>query len=164
MIKYNIDKKNGGGVMNKELDSKQVLNELLVDLFNHILLLEERNLKNNDLKDLSMTEIHVIESIGKSDYKSMSEVAKRLMITVGTLTISVNRLVQKGYVSRQRSEKDRRVVLVDLTEKGQDAFEIHEDFHKKMIEKILKNTKIAEDELLIGSLQNVIEFFDQFKV
>ncbi|ERJ12998.1 NADH dehydrogenase I subunit C-D protein [Haloplasma contractile SSD-17B] len=150
--------------MNKELDSKQVLNELLVDLFNHILLLEERNLKNNDLKDLSMTEIHVIESIGKSDYKSMSEVAKRLMITVGTLTISVNRLVQKGYVSRQRSEKDRRVVLVDLTEKGQDAFEIHEDFHKKMIEKILKNTKIAEDELLIGSLQNVIEFFDQFKV
>ena len=47
----------------------------------------------------------------------MSAVAKSLSVTVGTLTIAMNHLVKKGYVERRRSEEDRRVVLVSLSEK-----------------------------------------------
>lgn len=46
------------------METKKVLNELLVDLFYHILRLEEKNLKDNGV-NLSMTEVHAIEAIKK---------------------------------------------------------------------------------------------------
>ena len=55
----------------------------------------------------------------------MSAVARALSVTVGTLTISVNSLVKKGYVIRQRSSEDRRVVLISLSARGRDVFTHH---------------------------------------
>lgn len=150
--------------MEKERDNRQLLNDLLVELFNYILLLEERNLKKNGLKGLSINEVHIIEAIKKTETPSMSEVANRLMITPSTLSTSVNRLIQKGFVKSERSKEDRRVVLLSLTEKGQEAFRIHEEFHKKMINQILIQTNFNEDELLIQSLKNLMEFFKQLKL
>ena len=92
-----------------------VLNELLVDIFNDILVIEQRALSEGEFKDLSITEIHTIEAIGMYEARSMSEVAKDLKITVGTLTAAVNNLVKKDYVERKRVEQDRRVVLIQLT-------------------------------------------------
>lgn len=141
------------------MDNRKLLNELLVELFNYILLLEERNLKVHGLKKLSITEIHIIEAIHKVKVPSMTEVAQKLMVTVGTLSTSVNRLIQKGFVTSRRSEQDRRVVLLSLTQKGEAALKIHDDFHEKMIDNILENTKFNEDELLINSLQKLMDFF-----
>ncbi|HHU28425.1 TPA: MarR family transcriptional regulator [bacterium] len=141
------------------MDNRKLLNELLVELFNYILLLEERNLKVHGLKKLSITEIHIIEAIHKVKVPSMTEVAQKLMVTVGTLSTSVNRLIQKGFVTSRRSEQDRRVVLLSLTQKGEEALKIHDDFHEKMIDNILENTKFNEDELLINSLQKLMDFF-----
>jgi DNA-binding MarR family transcriptional regulator len=141
------------------MDNRKLLNELLVELFNYILLLEERNLKVHGLKKLSITEIHIIEAIHKVKVPSMTEVAQKLMVTVGTLSTSVNRLIQKGFVTSRRSEQDRRVVLLSLTQKGEEALTIHDDFHEKMIDNILENTKFNEDELLINSLQKLMDFF-----
>ena len=60
--------------------------------------------------------MHTIEAIGMYK-KTTTEVAKELSITVGTLTIAINRLVKKEYVERIRSEDDRRVVKLGLTKK-----------------------------------------------
>lgn len=149
---------------NQNIDSHQLLNDLLVDLFNYILLLEERNLKRNGLKNLSMTEIHIIEAVEKVDVPSMSEVANKLMVTPGTLSTSVNRLIQKGYIKSERSEKDRRVVLLSLTERGKEAFQIHEDFHKNMISRILKGTNLGDDHLLLTTLQKLMDFFKALNI
>ena len=54
---------------------KETLNELLVDLFNHILVLEEKNLQDRGIS-LSMTEVHTLENIQKSKSKTMSDVAR----------------------------------------------------------------------------------------
>ena len=52
--------------------------------------------------------MHVIDAIGIDRPKNMSSIARELSVTVGTLTISVNSLVKKGYVVRNRSSEDRR--------------------------------------------------------
>ena len=87
--------------MNK---STITINELLVQLFNDILQIEEKSLKEGIISDLSITEIHTIEAIGMYAEKSMSEVAQILKITVGTLTTAINKLIKKGYVERKRIE------------------------------------------------------------
>ena len=110
--------------------TEYVLNKLLVQLFNDILQIEKNAMNNTEFKDLSITEIHTIEAIGKEGNRTMGEIANDLRITVGTLTTAINRLIKKGYVERKRIEEDRRVVVVYLTESGKKVFDEHTLFHK----------------------------------
>ncbi|KRQ87863.1 Multiple antibiotic resistance protein MarR [Caloramator mitchellensis] len=136
-----------------------VLNQLLVDIFNDILIIEQNALKGSELGDLSITEVHTIEAIGKQSGRTMSEVAQDLKVTVGTLTIMVDKLVKKGYAERYRSEIDRRVVYVKLTHKGELVYKLHERFHHEMIRNIISDLNENEEEILISSLEKLKEFF-----
>ena len=140
---------------------KKILNELLVQLFNDILQIEEKSLKNGPLSDLSVTELHTIEAIGMYKERTMTEVAQDLKITVGTLTTAINKLIKKGYVDRKRIEEDRRVVLIKLTEKGDEAFKSHADFHDDMIKSIMKELPKDEEEILITALKKMVNFFEE---
>ena len=141
-------------------ETRQTLNELLVDLFNYILLIEERNLQESKVA-LSMTEVHILEAIQKSESKMMSAIAKRLMVTQGTLTVSTSKLVNKGYVVRERDEEDRRIVRLALTDKAQYVLDVHDQFHSRMIDKVLDELDIGKDEALVKSLSNVLSFFKE---
>jgi len=136
-----------------------VLNELLVDIFNNILIIEQRALSGEEFKDLSITEIHTIEAIGINEARTMSEVAKDLKITVGTLTTAISNLVKKGYVERKRLEEDKRVVLIQLTKKGKLVYRIHDKFHKDMIKAIIKGLSQEQEQILVYSLKNLNDFF-----
>lgn len=139
--------------------SIKILNELLVETFNDILIIEQNAIKDGHLKDLSITEIHTIEAIGMYVSKPMSEIAQNLKITVGTLTIAINNLVKKGYVERMRSQSDRRVVLIELTRKGKLAYRIHEKFHSDMIKATVEGITDEEERILINSLAKLNKFF-----
>jgi DNA-binding MarR family transcriptional regulator len=142
-------------------NSKQVLNELLVDLFNNILRIEERALQDIEGHDLSVTEMHTLEAIGTEGERSMSEAAKKLNITVGTLTTAIAKLMAKGYVERRRTDEDKRVVLVKLTEKGRTANSVHERFHEEMIKATLEQLDTEEEEILRKSLEKLTDFFKE---
>ncbi len=84
--------------------------------------------------------MHVIQAIGTGEPKNMSTIAKRAFCDSGEpLTIAMNSLVKKGYVTRERGKEDRRVVYISLSEKGKHAYEHHEQFHHDMIDAILQN-------------------------
>jgi DNA-binding MarR family transcriptional regulator len=139
--------------------SFEVINELLVHIFNDILQIEQNALQNGALKDLSVTEIHTIEAIGMYTPRSMSEVAADLGITVGTLTTAVNRLISKGYLERKRIEEDRRVVQIQLTKKGKLAYRIHQKFHVDMVKETIEGLNKEEEYVLIKSLEKLNNFF-----
>lgn len=139
-------------------DTTRVLNEILVELFRNILAIEETELKRMGCL-LSMTEMHTIEQIGLGKPQSMSVVAKKLDITIGTLTTSINRLVKKEYVARNRSQLDRRIVEIKLTNKGKKAYLMHARFHEGMVNGVMEDLKIQEDKQLIKALDNLNEYF-----
>lgn len=141
-------------------DTRRTLNELLVNLFNNILAIEEANLQNQHVS-LSMTEVHILEAIEKSESNMMSAVAKYLMITQGTLTVSVSKLEKKGYVERIKDESDRRIVRLQNTEKAKAVLAVHDDFHKQMIDKIVNDLDIEEEQELLKSLYKVSAFFKE---
>lgn len=141
------------------MDITSTLNEVLVKLFREINTIEERAVKTGEYKELTVNDMHVIEAIDIYDAKNMTTVAKQLSVTTGTLTISVNSLVKKGYVERTRSEEDRRVVLISLTEKGRKAHAQHRRFHQQMIDAIVEGLDEQEQLILEKALRNVNQFF-----
>ena len=136
------------------------LNELLVNLFNNVMDMEAKALITEEFKDITNNDMHIIEAVGIEQPKSMSMIAKRLSVTVGTLTVNMNSLEKKGYIVRERSEQDKRVVLVTLTEKGRKAFFHHRDFHKAMIRAAVKGLDETEMQTLIKCLQQLSVFFE----
>lgn len=139
------------------------LNEVLVRLFRDITTIEEKAIKTGEYKELTVNDMHVIEAIDVHDSKNMTSVAKSLSVTTGTLTISVNGLVKKGFVERIRSEEDRRVVLISLTEKGRKAHAQHEQFHQKMIQSIVDGLTKEEQVILEKALNNANVFFREIQ-
>lgn len=140
-------------------DAYKVINHTLVNLINEIWTLEEKAIITEEFKDLTNNDMHVIEQIGLGDGDNMSSIAKRLNITVGSLTTAMNSLVNKKYVERRRSEEDRRVVYVKLTEKGVKAYRHHEDYHKQMTYAILNKLDKEELPVLVKTLDALEEFF-----
>lgn len=141
------------------MEINEALNEILVKLFRNINNIEEQAIRTEEYKDLTTNEMHVMEAIGQDAAKNMSAVARALGVTTGTLTISVNSLVKKGYVDRMRSEEDRRVVLVSLSPRGRSAFRHHQHFHEEMIEGIVTQMNEEEKKVLAKALTNLNIFF-----
>lgn len=141
------------------MDPKDTINDILVNLFNEILKLEEEAIITEEFKNITNNDMHIIEAIGLSGENTMSAVARRLGITAGSLTTSVNGLVNKKYVTRHRSEEDRRVVFLKLTKKGVHAYEHHCEYHRQMTEAVLE--RLGEEELpvLIKTLKGLADFF-----
>ncbi len=144
------------------MDGYNTINEILVKLFNDIMDIEEKAIITEEFKDITNNDMHVIEAIGIKEPKNMSTVAKRLSVTVGTLTIAVNNLVKKGYVNRNRSEFDRRVVLIALSEKGRKAYQHHKEFHEEMIQATLEGLDEEQTEVLVKALSNLNTFFRSY--
>ncbi len=141
------------------MDINHTLNEVLVKLFRDINTIEERAIRTGEYLDVTANDIHVIEAIGMDAAKNMTSVARELEVTTGTLTISINGLVKKGYVDRTRSEEDRRVVLISLSDKGVRAYLRHQEFHQKMIDAVLAGLSEEEQRVLDQALLKLIRFF-----
>ncbi|HBY21173.1 MAG: hypothetical protein A2Y24_08580 [Clostridiales bacterium GWE2_32_10] len=143
--------------MNEELGT---LNELLVKNFKDILRIEEKVLnKKDETKDLSMNEIHTLEIIGIDKQQIMSDIAKKLNITIGTLSIAISKLLKKGYIEKVKSDKDKRAIKICFTDKGELAYKAHENFHKEMIAAVIKELSIDEFKIIIEFLNRINKFF-----
>ncbi len=142
------------------MDRIKKVDHIMTKLFNVVLKQEEKAIKESFAKDLSIREIHTLVAIEKGKEKTMSQVAVVLNIQLSTLTTSINRLVKKGYVERFRINRDRRIVKIRLTAKGEQALTEHEEFHKKMIGDALQNLSTEEIDRFVQSLNHIGKFLD----
>lgn len=145
------------------MEHYETLNDILVNLFQEILDIEEKALTSSEFRDISGNDMHILEAIGVKEPRNMSSVAGILSVTVGTLTIAINNLVKKGYVSRMRSEEDRRVVLLSLTAKGEKAYYHHQKFHNDMIKAIVEDLDEKEIGSLTRAMNKLQNFFEDIK-
>ena len=66
-------------------------------------------------------------------------------------------------MERSRSEEDRRVVFVSLTEKGVRAYCHHEDYHRQMTQAIVDRLDDQELSVLVKTLDALTEFFTDYQ-
>lgn len=145
------------------MDTYTAINDILVHLFNEIWELEEKAIITEEYKDITNNDMHIIEAIGLGEGNNMSTIARKLNITVGSLTTSMNSLVKKKYAERIRSEEDRRVVYIRLIEKGIKAYHHHEEFHKKMTDAVVAALDQEEIPVLVKTLNSLAEFFRSYR-
>jgi DNA-binding MarR family transcriptional regulator len=129
-------------------------------MYNYILEEEKRALEESPYNDLTFTELHVIAAVGLES-RTMTEVANTLKITMGSLTTSVNRIVQKGYIERKFDKADRRRIYIYLTDKGKEVEVFHEAFHANIVSEITKALEQIKLDVLNEELEKLVATFQQ---
>lgn len=87
---------------------------------------------------LGMTHGRMLTILAQSGAQKASALAELLLITSGGVTGIADRLIELGYVKRERGEKDRRVVMLDITEEGLKAVKLIESVRSQLMHKLFE--------------------------
>jgi len=115
-------------------------------------------------RSISMAHILVMSVIDKAGPIPMTKVAELIGSGLPTATGLVNRMVERGLVRREHDTRDRRVVLVSLTDAGAaEVRELHQERQRRMAAAIAQLSGREQESLLVGirSLRSALERINQ---
>ena len=115
---------------NHHFDFDEVNNELLFHKFIMVNEILDRRIKkqNPEMKSITKGQGRLILLLKRKDGFSTKELSEILNISVTSLNETLNKLEQQNLIRKVPSPKDKRVLLVELTEEGRALeFKNHED-------------------------------------
>jgi len=121
------------------------LNDIISKLSNLIGDMEESAKLQYNLSGLTNTQLNYLETIHLLDNPNITELATALKLSKPTVKIAVDRLIEKDYIFKVRSDKDRRSAHLHLTEKGKLINQMHDYAHKRIAE--FMSRKLTNEEL-----------------
>ena len=130
--------------------SLEVLSHQLAEFYDKMASWEHSIVKDSGL---SPAQMHTVEIIGHNQDMRMKELAERLGVTTGTLTVGVDKLEKLGLVERKPHESDRRSWLIVLTDEGKKMYEQHHKYHQEFTNEISRD-------LTIDQIDNLTELLD----
>lgn len=121
--------------------------DIMLPFFNFFKFLKKRMAKK--LKDgcfpFNAMQIGLIHYIKKQhDRVPMRELAEFLEITPPSATAMIEKMVDINFLKREYDEKDRRTILISITEKGMKMFKKAEKENREILEEMLK--KISKED------------------
>lgn len=108
------------------MEKLNLLNQRIVEFYEKLSSWEHGVVRG---KGLTLPQAHTLEILGDQGEMRMKELAGKMGVTTGSLTVLIDRMEKKGLVRRKPHETDRRSILVTLTEKGSLLFADHHDLH-----------------------------------
>lgn len=116
----------------------------------------KETLDSFDFRDLTQQQLHYMQVIVRMKNPTLSELAREVNLTRPTVTVLVDKLVQKGYLTRVKSDKDRRVMHLYINKKGTKIIRMREIAHEKIAEKIKAGLSHKEAAILTGLLNKIV--------
>ncbi len=110
----------------------------LLELFYNILR-RMRKEWNRQLKHgINPSQYLILKTLNSSGPQKAAELAEAIQMTPGAITGASDKLVSEGYAERKGVMRDRRVVYLEITDKGEQILESMIENHKKATEKFFE--------------------------
>jgi len=117
--------------------------------------MEELARKQLNLRELTLSQMHYLEILNALTNPNVTELATEMQLTKPTVTVAIDKLIQKGYVSKVQSDEDRRSSHLHLTKKGMLINQMHEHAHDQFAELMKESLEPAELEQLTILLEKL---------
>lgn len=99
--------------------------------------------------DISLGQFAVLEVLYHKGDLKVCDVREKILSTDGTISIIIKNLEKKGYISKVKSEKDKRLSLLHLEESGRKLIdEVFPLNCKSIVKEFSKYTKEEKEYLL----------------
>ncbi len=110
--------------------------------------------------ELSKSEIFTIMLVDRHGEIIMSQVADYINIPMSTATGIVDRLVKNSYLRRERSEADRRHVVIKLTDKGKEQVVRLKNTMQKYIQMVYDALTYEERQMIYNVFLKVVNIIE----
>ncbi len=127
--------------------------EVIAKLSREMGHMEEGAKEQFDFKELTLTQMNYLETISQLGNPNLTELAIELNLTKPTVKVAIDKLIEKDFIYRIKSDEDRRSAHLHLTVKGKLINHMHDFAHKQMAELI--TSKLDKTEL--GLLEMLLE-------
>lgn len=108
--------------------------------------------------NIAYMDAHLLLSIDESDGKSEpTKLSEELLIPKQSITSMLDKLEQKGYITRDHSTEDRRKINITLTESGKKIINIVRLAFEKTEQEILKQINKEEIDNMLDTYTNIID-------
>jgi len=134
--------------------SLEILSHQLAEFYDKMASWEHSIVKDSGL---SPAQTHTVEIIGHNQNMRMKELAERLGVTTGTLTVGVDKLEKLGLVERKPHERDRRSWLIVLTNEGKKMYEQHHKYHQEFTNEISRDLTLEQINNLTEQLNIILK-------
>lgn len=91
---------------------------------------------------------------------SSSKLAQEVSLSLATITSIIDRLVEKGYVTRAKSSIDKRKTLISTTPKSENIFQQNPTLLQENFVRQFTALKPWEQTLMLSSLQRVADLMN----
>ena len=118
-------------------------------------LMMDRKPADDSQLEISREEIRALVFLDSGEAVTMSHLADSLGVPLSTATHTVDRLVSKGLAERNRSEEDRRVVEVQMSEYGRKLQESFRAKRKVVAQSWLEPLTDSERELFLELMEKI---------
>jgi DNA-binding MarR family transcriptional regulator len=122
---------------------------------------------NKNLKvGITMHELHIIQTLKKlkaTNENINTTLAEKLFVKASSATQAVNGLVDKGYLTRIDSAKDKRVTHIELTSKGNEVVKTINKQHDEIVKEINKHLKLNNLEVLKTAFTQYYSIIKKYK-
>lgn len=110
---------------------------------------------------LYMLEAHTIRRIGNQKNITISDLAEQTGRTKGSVSVLIDKLVEKRLVIKEQNNSDKRKWILKLTNLGQEVFNYHENLDRTNYSRILDCIKDISDSQ-IQETDNLISLIIRF--
>jgi DNA-binding MarR family transcriptional regulator len=141
---------------NPTTDQIEELTRLLIEFYERFSSWEQVVVKGTGI---TLPQMHTLEILGSSGNLRMKELAEKMGVTTGSLTVLVDRLVRAQLVERRPNEFDRRSIQVGLTPEGKKHFTLHHDLHAQLSQDIAGALAPEETVHFLDMLRRIISHF-----
>lgn len=104
---------------------------------------------------LCLTDFAILEALLHKGALPVNAVGEKVLLTSGSITTAIQRLEEKGWVRREKSVQDRRVVSVGLTETGRELIELLWGKHVARLEEVMAVLTGEEQERMTEALKKL---------
>lgn len=108
---------------------------------------------------ITLQQMHTLEILGSCGHLRMKELAEKMGVTTGSLTVLVDRLERAELVERKPNAEDRRSIRVGLTPAGTKLFEEHHALHGRLSQDMAGALSPGELDSLLDMLKRLVQRF-----
>jgi len=134
------------------MNEQAKLNQLLTEFYDKMSSWEQSVVKETNY---SLAQVHTVEVLGSHGDLRMKELAEKLGITTGTLTVQVDKLVASKLIERRPLPEDRRAIVVRLTDKGHQLHEQHNQLHLDLVRELTREMTPDNEKMLVNCLEKM---------
>jgi MarR family transcriptional regulator, 2-MHQ and catechol-resistance regulon repressor len=125
---------------------------ILMKAFHAVSAYANRSFQSHGLGD---SDFRVLEALLHKGPLPVNTIGPKVFLTPGSISTAVDRLYEKGLVTRTESGTDRRVRVVDLTPKGRDLITAIFSVHAKDMERLVELLTRTERLQLVNALKRL---------